>query len=74
MKVVRASTKRFYSSISKWLSIWCMLTHSWRLAIVWELQNMNHVLALLFQDMLPRNVWKVTQGRSESIVIVPKHN
>ena len=47
-----------------------MLAYPWRFAIVGELQDVNHVLALFFQDVLPRNVWNGMQGRAHGIVVV----
>jgi hypothetical protein len=47
-----------------------MLTHSWRFAIVRKLQDVDHILALLFENMLPRDIGHVTQTRAHGIVII----
>lgn len=47
-----------------------LLTHSWRLAVVRELQDVDHVLAFLFLDVLPGDVWYVFEGGSHRVMVV----
>lgn len=52
------------------ISIYDLLADPWWLSVIRELQNMDHVFALLLLDILPRDVRHVLQSRSHCIVVV----
>lgn len=61
--------------VSVWMLVevgvmWEWGTDAWGLSIVGELQDVDHIFALLLEDVFPGVIWHVLQSLAHGIVVV----